>query len=272
MKPGRFLILAAAMLPLAAWTDPQNGQDATQRADQAPGEQTSSAKPPDAQAEAMHRLGLALQMAAYGQRAKDPLMLLAAARLLKQTPTQDIKLDKETKPEPAAPPKPSPSASEGAANPSPGASEGHVDQSPSGGEGQPPKPPSSITPEGLIQLARELSNHNPAIEQLAREIEQEKPRGASGGPKSHNECVSGRTVDIYRIEFAAGQRGSVAVQGDGATDLDLYVYDPDGRLFREDTSPGDTCAVEGAAAKTGQFRIEVHNLGHRTNCYTVYTN
>jgi hypothetical protein len=240
MKRPVWLIAGTLVMSLTIWTDAQEQAD--------PPEQAVKPKHRDAKADAMARLGLALQLTAYGEREKDPLALLTAARLLKRTPTQDAPLEKETGPE----------------------KEAGADTGASGRDR--PKAATPLSLEQLLQLARELAGENEALLALARAIEAEQPRGPTTGPDRHSDCVRARSADIYRVEFRGAEIGCVAVRGDGSSDLDLYVYDPGGNLVQSDTSEGDTCYVENVPRRTGKFRIEVHNLGQTTDCYTIYTN
>jgi len=54
------------------------------------------------------------------------------------------------------------------------------------------------------------------------------------------------TTDVIKATIYAGHPAEVAVIGDGDTDLDLYVYDPAGRLVAYDDD--DTVAATSASS------------------------
>lgn len=96
--------------------------------------------------------------------------------------------------------------------------------------------------------------------------------GGVGGAFVRTDLVPGRMTHTYNLSFWAGQYASVAVSGDGDTDLDLYVYDELGNLIASDVDGTDQCVVSWLPIWTGNFRIEIHNLGHISNVYTIATN
>lgn len=211
-------------------------------------ERTSAAQPDaagrrgNAQAEAVRRASLGLQLAAYGQQEQDPLALLVAARLLKQTPLRSEKLEKRV---------------EGLESPPPRSDE--------------PKP-APVTPEELLKRARELSGDAHAVQQLAVDIAAERGRGAADGPRAHADVAAAGATDVYEIEFRGGELARVALHGDGRTNLDLLVYTSDGKLVVSDTGESDACLVDWTPTETARFIIKVRNIGARQNTYTLLTN
>ena len=57
--------------------------------------------------------------------------------------------------------------------------------------------------------------------------------------------------------FLGGARAIVTVEGDGSTDLDVYVYDENGNLVAKVDGPGDKCRVTWTPRWTGKFTIKV---------------
>ncbi|MBU0665682.1 MAG: hypothetical protein KJ990_14240 [Proteobacteria bacterium] len=97
-------------------------------------------------------------------------------------------------------------------------------------------------------------------------------RGAVGGPKYTVERVKAYDTDYYVLPFEGSSVAMVAISGDGDTDLDLRVYDENGNLIASDLGSTDDASVTFTPAWTGNFRIEVKNLGGVYNQYTVITN
>jgi len=52
---------------------------------------------------------------------------------------------------------------------------------------------------------------------------------------------------------------TIALVGDGDTDLDLYVYDPLGRLVGYDDDSTDRCLVRFYASLPGRYTVRVVN-------------
>jgi hypothetical protein len=90
-----------------------------------------------------------------------------------------------------------------------------------------------------------------------------------GGPQSAVHQVDAYSTDVFVVSFYGDEPAAVAVVGDGDTDLDLYVYDENGYLIGSDTDSTDRCLVLFRPRWTGQFRIEVRNLGSVYNEYRI---
>jgi len=97
--------------------------------------------------------------------------------------------------------------------------------------------------------------------------------GATRGSIHHYDRVQPRTIDYYEgVWFAGGELAEIWVEGDGGTDLDLFVYDENGILIASDTRISGDCYVSFTPLWTGPFRIEIHNLGYVSNGYVLMTN
>ena len=69
-------------------------------------------------------------------------------------------------------------------------------------------------------------------------------------------------TDILPAKIFAGNWVAIGLVGDGDTDLDLYVYDPFGRLVGYDDDRTDHCLVRFYARYTGTYTIKVVNQSH----------
>ena len=76
----------------------------------------------------------------------------------------------------------------------------------------------------------------------------------------------------YHETFRGGELAMVQINGDGSSDLDLYVYDQNGNLVAYAIGLSDQEIVTFRPIWTGTFRIEVRNLGGRTNWFRMSTN
>lgn len=97
--------------------------------------------------------------------------------------------------------------------------------------------------------------------------------GAVGGPR----VAAARAVPAYgsltfEVTFRGGEAGRVALRGDHDTDLDLYVYDEDGRLVDSDDDYSDTCYATWYTPYTQVYTIRVVNRGSVYNEMNLVTN
>ena len=81
--------------------------------------------------------------------------------------------------------------------------------------------------------------------------------------------VPAKGSDTHSFTFRKGTRVNITVRGDGDTDVDLFVYDENGRLVAKDDELTDVCIVAFTPEETGRFRVEVKNLGNVYNEYRM---
>jgi len=96
--------------------------------------------------------------------------------------------------------------------------------------------------------------------------------GRVGGPGEAVEIVYAGEVDEYTIWFRADEVAQVVVDGDGSSDLDLFVYDENGNPVASDTDYTDYCVATWVPRWTGRYFIRVANRGPRANVYGLRTN
>ena len=95
--------------------------------------------------------------------------------------------------------------------------------------------------------------------------------GSVSGPQVASTQVLAQSTDSFAATFRGGESTTVAISGDGDTDLDLYVYDENGNLVASDLGSSDQAVVTFTPAWTGGFRIEVKNRGYVYNEYVLIT-
>lgn len=182
---------------------------------------------------------LAAQLSSYGYAQNDPVALISAARIAKQHGYVQEPSDKTT---------------EGKAT--------STDKK---------KTSFNLNPETLLADAKNMARGNSVLLDMIEDVAKNK-RGAVGGPKYKSDCVRGNATDIYRVNFRGGELATVAVVGDGDTDLDLYIYDENGNLIDYDSDYTDRCVCSFYPRWTGYFSIKIVNRGAITNCYVIRTN
>jgi hypothetical protein len=198
-----------------------------------------------AQTQAVELAALADQLATYGDRKKDAMALIVAAKIQSEVGVQAGKQERT------------------------------AGKSPDKGDkksGAAPQPRDTSV-AGLTARAKQYAGDRKDLIALADDVAKAGARGAVGGPKGATHTVEATAVDHFRnIMFQGGQPAAVAISGDGDTDLDLYVYDENNLLICRADGATDDEICRWTPRWTGVFRIEVRNLGNVYNRYRILTN
>jgi hypothetical protein len=91
------------------------------------------------------------------------------------------------------------------------------------------------------------------------------------GPVQAKDTVQRERSDLYQVWFNGHETAQVLVAGDGASDLDLYVYDENDNLICRDDDGTDRMLCTWTPRHTGMFTVEIRNLGD-ANAYDLITN
>jgi hypothetical protein len=75
--------------------------------------------------------------------------------------------------------------------------------------------------------------------------------------------------DARTIESKSGDHVQIIMTGTMKSDVDLFVFDPDGKEVAKDASPGADGFVAYKAEKPGKYKVELRNLGPGANTSTV---
>ncbi len=81
--------------------------------------------------------------------------------------------------------------------------------------------------------------------------------------------LAGNSQATYTIEGTWGEKITVAVSGDGSTDLDLYALDGNGNVMISSQSYGDDEEVTWTVTGTGTFRVVLVNRGQWRNDFRL---
>lgn len=133
-----------------------------------------------------------------------------------------------------------------------------------------------LDPAQLLADAQKFAGKDKVVLNYAKQIEKKlrngATRGAVGGPKYREGRVYGKTYTDYEVKFWANELAEVIVIGDGDNDLDLYVYDGNGNLIASDTDYTDQCICRWVPAWTGVFRLRIVNRGAIYSDFAIATN
>lgn len=200
-----------------------------------------AAKTPSESAAAVETLALANQLALYGIRQNDPVAIIQAAKMKKALPPRALDAKK---------------SSEGKGQKEGGTKATGVD----------------LSADALLTRADGMAAGNATLAGLIKDARATKSRGATRGPQVARSSVLAGYTDLYTVSFRGGEQAAVLVDGDGDTDLDLYVSDENGNQICSDTDRSDTMLCAWTPAWTGPFQIRIKNLGGVYNTYSLATN
>lgn len=93
--------------------------------------------------------------------------------------------------------------------------------------------------------------------------------GTVAGAQTRYDLVAGLDFDRWIVCRAAGDVTTVVMDGDGDTDLDLFVYDANGNRIVADTRSSDYGEVRWRTLVSGCFEVRIVNLGLVPNAYRI---
>lgn len=193
-----------------------------------------AATAPVADPSVLGALHVSAQLYLIGVEKRDALLVLAAAKLRKE-----VALDFK---------------------PAPGAA-------PSDGR------PAPVTWEQMLDTARTFAMGDPAIEGLIDDVAAEGLKGVSTGQVYSISSIGIGLSDFYdNLTFTAGEYAEVYVESMDGSDLNIYVYDAEGRLVCSDTDPSPISYCGWRPAEEGEFTIKVENNGYTDAGYSLMTN
>lgn len=182
---------------------------------------------------------LSAELFLAGVEAEDPLLLLAAAKLRKSVPLSKVARQ---------PAKDMP----------------------------PPEGLDDIAPLGwqdILDTAIAMAPADTILVGLAEDIRAEKNKGVSSGQVYSITSIRNGGTDTYpAMTYRGGEYADVYVEGTGAADLNLFVYDAQQRLVCSDTDISAIAHCGWTPAQEAAFTIVVRNRGRAHSGYSLITN
>lgn len=197
----------------------------------------SASLPALAQETPLSRLALSKKLFDEGAAARDPLLMAAAAKLRKSVRAE-----------------PGTIAGDGAAEP--------------GGEEAAP-----LGWEAMLSAAEAAAGDDTGLLGLIADIRAERGKGVATGPiYSILKIAPRRSSRFGPLPFAGDDYAEVYLEGDGASDLNLYVVDSAGRLVCSDTDISDIAYCGWYPDRDDDFSFRVENAGGAASTFSVMTN
>jgi hypothetical protein len=130
-----------------------------------------------------------------------------------------------------------------------------------------------ITVESILEEARELAKGEPVLVAMIADAAAVRPKGRTEGPASHADRIpAGGKHEFRDVKFQGGVSAAVYIEGDGDSNLDLFVYDELENEICSGAGYSDRELCRWTPRWTGPFRIEVRNAGAVINQYRLFTN
>jgi hypothetical protein len=124
----------------------------------------------------------------------------------------------------------------------------------------------------LIARAKTLAKGRADLIALANEVESSRGRGRPEGPYVATTVIRGGVTSVLEMRFEGGTLAVIGISGDGATDLDLYVTDEDGKRVCTAEGDSDDEICRFTPRVTATYRIEVRNRGKIANQFLFVSN
>jgi len=93
-----------------------------------------------------------------------------------------------------------------------------------------------------------------------------------GGRVAHCSRIGALGTRNFEVQCYGGEATAISIEGDGDTNLDVYVYDKFGNLLAYDESRSGDCFVAFVPPRTGAVTIQIVNQGLVYNdfCFLAY--
>ena len=135
------------------------------------------------------------------------------------------------------------------------------------GEGEP------LSWQEMLAEAEALAAGDATILGLIDDIRAETMKGVASGPVYNIGSLSNGGDDTYPpIEFRGGEYAEVYVEAKAATNLNLTIWDDQGRLVCSDTDMSHIAYCGWTPAQPGTFTLKVENKGPSAAPYALMTN
>lgn len=125
----------------------------------------------------------------------------------------------------------------------------------------------------MLASATPMIEGDPVLEGIAEDIEAVRSKGVASGPVYSIVDIRGGGSDVYPgVRFTGGTYAEIYVEGASGTDLNVLVHDEQNRLVCSDTDISAIAYCGWRPAADGTFRITVVNEGSRGGRYSLITN
>lgn len=127
--------------------------------------------------------------------------------------------------------------------------------------------------EDMLETAEVAAGEDAAMLSVIADVRTEQTKGVRTGPVySIVALPSDREATFGPLPFRGGTFAEVYLEGDGQSDLNLYIFDAQSRLVCSDTDGSDIAHCGWTPDTPGSFTLKVENKGPSENRFALMTN
>lgn len=127
--------------------------------------------------------------------------------------------------------------------------------------------------EDILKVAVAMAPEDDIITTLAEDIASERAKGVKSGQLYSITSIRNGGTDTYPpLTYRGSEYADVYVEGTGQADLNLFVYDAQGRLVCSDTDISAIAHCGWTPAQESAFTVVVKNHGRGDSGYSLITN
>lgn len=135
-----------------------------------------------------------------------------------------------------------------------------------------PSPESAPDRREWLAFARTWSLNNPELDVLLTDAQAHQPRGASIGSEVGRVVLSIQGIRIIQLAFAPPEKARFGITTDQGADLQLEILDPNNHPVCFARTDGRLTECEWLPAEAGEWRIRIENLGARPVQFVFFHN
>jgi len=140
-------------------------------------------------------------------------------------------------------------------------------------EGATPDAEAPLGWEDMLVSAEQMASGDDILLGLIDDVRAESSKGAASGPVYNIGSLGNGGLDTYPVvQFLGGEYAEVYVEAKSTTDLNLSIYDAQGRLVCSDTDDSHIAYCGWRPGDTGGFVLKVENNGPAGAKYALMTN
>lgn len=140
-------------------------------------------------------------------------------------------------------------------------------------EGGAPDDEAPLGWEEMLATAEGMAEDDETLAGLIEDVRVETTKGVASGPVYNIGALSNGKADTYPlVEFIGGEYAEVYVEAKSTTDLNLEIYDAQGRLVCSDTDASHIAYCGWRPSDTSGFVLKVRNNGPSSAKYALMTN
>ena len=130
----------------------------------------------------------------------------------------------------------------------------------------------SLSRQALLARAQTYAAGRPDLISLIADAQASSSRGAQRGPWADKVTAAIIQPSEFLVTFVKGVKATFGIRGDGDSDLELEIVDATGKKMCAPPQAGDVKSCNWVPIETAEYQIVVRNKGSAANRFTYYHN